>query len=657
MFVRVKLLNKFSEPLLYAVPEELAHESLLGRVVQVPLRAQKLSGVVTHLVPHKPADVSFAIKPIAQLEPFPADTHYYSFIKQVSHYYHIDPLYFIQRMRLFLEQTVARKRKSTALSAQLPPPVHLTKAQQEVCTFVGNALDNPAYTPTLLHGVTGSGKTEVYKTLIIKAIEKGSSVILLLPEVTLALRFQQILRDQLPQDLLLFGFHSGTSTADKRALWERLLAGNPTLIIGVHMPVLLPIARLGLIIIDEEHDVGYQEKKHPKMNSKEIALWRAQISGIPILLGSATPSIASLYNVRTKGWHFFQLLERFGGTLPTIETVYLSDKKERRHFWVSKPLEDGIKDRLSRGEQVIIFLNRRGFSFFVQCKACAFIFNCTSCSVSLTLHEDYHLLCHYCGKDVPQPTSCPACKAPENQFLNKGIGTQQLVGILQRLFPQARIGRADMDITAKKKLWKQTIADFSDGKLDILVGTQTITKGFHFPRVTLVGVLWADLQLNFPVYNASETSLQQLIQVAGRAGRAGLRSHVIVQAMAEHPIFNYMHEVNYLSFYEQELASRTAVSYPPVVRFAEIELKSNDEILIDREAGLLVQELCAHQAARGYTVTILGPSKPPIHKIKNSYARKVYIKGASIKEIVELFGAVNQNVYRCKLYFTPNPLR
>ncbi len=658
MFVRVKLLNQYSEPLIYSLPKgENLPLLTIGTIVQVPLRTKRLPAMVVQLLPTKPDNIRFAIKTIDHVEPFPADGTYHTFIAHIAHYYQISRLVCIRRIRLFLEETQQRKKKPKAASSQHEQQITLTPQQHEVSFFIQQAIDANRYAPTLLHGVTGSGKTEVYKSIIVHTIQQQKSALLLLPEVTLALQFEQLLRHQLPEEIALFRFHSATSTTDKRTLWQRLLDGKPTLIIGVHMPILLPIAKLGVIIVDEEHDAGYQEKKHPKFNSKEIAIWRAQLANIPILLGSATPSISSLYNVRTKGWHFFQLTQRFGGTLPTIETVFLTDKKQRSSFWISRPLELAIKDRIAHKEQIIIFINRRGFSFFVQCSACSFTFTCSSCSVSLTLHEHTTLLCHYCGMHMQQPKACPACKRGQDHFIKKGIGTQQVVTILQQLFPNARIGRADMDITAQKKVWKQTITDFTSGALDILVGTQTITKGFHFPRVTLVGVLWADLNLNFPMYNASETALQQLIQVAGRAGRAGGRSHVIVQAMAEHQIFNYLNEIDYISFYESEMASREAVIYPPCIRFAEIELKHTHEITIDKDAGMLAQELLALTERNNYQITILGPAKPPVHKIKGSFSRKIYLKSGSIAEILKVVAAVDKNSYASKIYFTPNPLR
>lgn len=475
----------------------------------------------------------------------------------------------------------------------------------------------------------------------------------MLPEVTLAQQFTNIMRAELPEAIAISSFHSGTSTSEKRALWKNALEVVPQLIIGVHLPILLPLPHLGLIIIDEEHEAGYQEKKHPKINSKEVALMRAQQYNIPILLGSATPSITSLYNVKTRGWYFFQLKQRFAGNFPNVKTVFLSDKKQRKHFWISTDLYRAIKDRLIKKQQSIIFLNRRGVSFFVQCKSCSFIFECRSCSVSLTLHNFDILTCHYCGYNKRLLPTCPVCT--ETEFIKKGIGTQKMVTILQKLFPQARIARADIDITSKKKLWQQTVTNFTNGNLDILVGTQSITKGFHFPHVTLVGIIWADLNLHFPHYAASEQTLQQLIQVAGRAGRQSEHSTVIVQAMHNHPIFAYLNEQDYLQFYRKEIESRKSVGYPPYTRLVEIELKHTNEQIIEKESQQIAHALVIQKRTKKLDIHILGPAKPLVHKIQKNHRRTIYIKAPTIETMSIVFNTIDQSHYKSFIFWTPNP--
>lgn len=671
MYIQVRLLQGYQQPLWYQIPDTITEAIAIDSIVQVPLRNQILPAIVKRIEQHKPA-VSFDIKAIDQLMPFPADKHYSGFIKKLGEYHQLDSIYFVKRIAQFIQEQPKQEDAQTPASPTISHTNHvkLTQEQTQVAEFLKSALDARTYTPTVLHGVTGSGKTEVYKELIVHAYNQGKTTLLLLPEVTLARAFEKRLRrelEKLSAALPIYSFHSATSIKEKKAAWQKLLTEQPLLIIGVHLPILLPIPNLGLIIVDEEHEVGYQEKKHPKINSKDAAIMRAHSSGIPLLLGSATPSLSTLYNVQKRGWHFFQLKNRFAGAFPTVQTVSLADKKDRKQFWISQQLFDAIKDRLQKKEQTIIFLNRRGFSFFVQCKECSFIFSCDTCSVSLTLHtQDSRdiLSCHYCGFSQTQPPCCPSCK--KSEFIKKGIGTQQVVTILEKLFPAARIARADMDTTTKKKAWEQTMEQFASGNIDILVGTQTITKGYDFPGVTLVGVLWADLNLHFPIFNAAETTLQQIIQVAGRAGRHSAESLVIVQTMTDHAIFDYLNEINYPAFYQAELEARELWGYPPCKRLVEIELKSTDEIAVERESHDLVHalnvqkercsEMFGEQREQYLNIQILGPARPPVHKIKSTHIRKIYIKGEQIAQILAIIKKVDTSKYSSSIYFVPNPV-
>jgi primosomal protein N' (replication factor Y) len=657
MYIQVRLLKGFPEPLWYEVPPEWQQHVFIGAAVKVPFRTTKLPAMIENIVLQKP-EVPFAIKKALELEAFPVDSNYQAFIHKLAGYYCVSPLHFIKRMRQFMVQKELKReqKEKTSNTKKIEKKIILTDEQQQVVDFLIPHIKHPQFVPTVLHGVTGSGKTEIYKACITTAIAEKKAVLLLLPEVSLAVQFTQLLKKQLPSEVPIFSFHSATSIKEKRILWQKLLAQEPMLIIGVHLPILLPIAHLGLILVDEEHETGYQEKKHPKINSKEAALLRAQRYQIPIVLGSATPSVQTLHQVKTKEWHFFQLKKRFAGAFPTIKTVLLNDKKQRRNFWITRDLEQALKDRLAKKEQSIIFLNRRGFSFFVQCKACSFIFNCSSCSVSLTLHQDNILRCHYCDVTIQLPQECITCKASASQFIKKGIGTQQLVSLLQNLLPTARIGRADLDSTINKKNWQKTMDDFSSGNLDILVGTQTITKGYHFPNVTLVGILWADLNLHFPLYNAAETTLQQIIQVAGRAGRERADSLVIVQTMMDHRIFDYIHEVNYLEFYNQELQARQAAQYPPCIRLAELELKFDDENIINNDARSLALLLSIQIKNKKFNITLLGPALPPVYKIKNYFLRKIYLKAENFSQLIDLIRIIDHKKFKSSIFFTPNPL-
>lgn len=646
MFIDVQLLSGFNKPLTYKVPAHLGPLKP-GMLVRVPIRTtESLAYVIAYYT--TPKTTLFTLKECLGIEHFPEDQNYTPFIEKLAYYHAIDPVACIMRMRSFIEQKATEQLYEEKIGYE-HKKITLTLEQQTIVDYITPHIINAAYTPTLIHGVTGSGKTEVYKRLIEETYTHNKTSIFLLPEVTLATQFERLLQYQLPH-IPFVSFHSATSAKIKREAWQALHNQTPIVIIGVHLPILLPIKNLGLIIVDEEHDVGYQEKKHPKINTKTAALLRAQHYQIPIVLGSATPSIASLHAVHTGLWKLCTLNKRFSGTFPSIEHIILPEQHNKKHFWISISLQKAIKQRLEKKEQTIIFLNRRGLCFFLQCKDCAHIFQCIACSVSLTLHSDNILKCHYCSYQQSAPDHCPACK--KSDFLKKGIGTQYIVTLLQKLFPTARIARADMDTTINKKIWNTTITHFEQGALDILVGTQTITKGYHFPNVTLVGIIWADSNLTFPAYNAKEVILQQLIQVAGRSGRAQKPGHVIIQSMTNSSIFSYLNEVQYPQFYEHEIINRQLIGYPPIIRFAEIELKHKKEAVVEQEAFLLASHLLHYP-----NVKILGPTQPPVSKIKHYFSRKLYIKSHNFHDIIQAYTAALKTVsLKSECYFTPNPM-
>ncbi len=643
MFAHVLLLNGFSKELTYSIPEKLVPNIRVGSIVQVPLRALKVPALVILLYQDADPTKTFKIKEILSCENFPQDNSYYDFMTKVSQFYFVPVLHFYQRLKKFLDD---KKREEITLNTRILTDtpeklITLTHEQEQVVSYLAPVITNPRYKPTLLHGVTGSGKTEVYKKLLQIAHETGKTSIVLLPEVSLSMQFEALFKKTLP-NIDIFGFHSASTITEKRALWQALIIGKPVIIIGVHLPIILPIKNLGLIIIDEEHEQGFIEKKSPKVNSKEIAIWRASTYNIPILLGSATPSLHSLENVKKHQWQFMQITKRFAGTFPTIEKVILSElskAKKRPYFWITPTLARAIQACLDKKEQVIIYLNRRGYSFFVQCKTCGFIFQCPHCSVSLTLHQERtknDLRCHYCNFTKSMPVVCPECTQPESQFIKKGLGTQQVVQILQDLFPAARIARADLDSTSKKRAWQNTVTQFEHNELDILVGTQTITKGYHFPHVTLIGILWADLNLHFPLYNAAETTIQQLIQVAGRAGRSRRGSKVIVQALKDHPIFDYLNEETYLKFCAKEILDRQEMAYPPCGRLTQIEFRHKEAAQATLDATLCAKFLKEYAQTHNSPVSILGPALPLVSKMHNIEIRTILLKSQTYKHIHEL---------------------
>lgn len=650
MYITVRLLNNFSKELTYAVPQELCDKVFKGSMVQVPLQ-RRLEAAIVVMINNRDQTYPFKIRPIDSIYPFPGDTTYHQFAKQISSFHQIDPLYILKRVKNFLTEKEDEDELEVDIQHDdLLKNVSLTDEQQVAYQVIMQDIEQKKYQATVLHGVTGSGKTEVYKKLISSLLAAGKTSMLLLPEVSLAIQFEKLLNAQM-HGVEIFGFHSATTVKQKRILWQALLQNKPCIIIGVHLPVFLPIANLGIIIVDEEHDAGYQEKSHPKIHSRNAALLKASLLKIPVVLGSATPSISSLWNIESKGWRLLTLKNRFAGQFPSVQVVALSDKKERKNFWISSQLYSAIQQQLIKKEQTIIFINRRGFSFFVQCLQCTYIFSCTNCSVSLTLHEDGRLICHYCNFTLKTHEICPDCKGKE--FLRKGIGTQQVVAILQRLFPSAIIERADLDTTSKKKIWQQTVQNFYDKKIDILVGTQSISKGYHFPHVTLVGILWADVNLHFPMYNAAETTLQQLIQVAGRAGRQSNESRVIVQTMTPHALFNFINEQDYLRFYESEIVKRQMVGYPPAQHIAEIEIRHETQSVVEQDAQIIADRLIDNAPN---DVIVLGPVPAVIYRVQKTFCQKIYLKSMSRTMMIRLFADLEEKQFASSLFFTIDPV-
>jgi len=660
MYITVNLLNGYARLLTYSVPESLQESVHVGSIVHVPLQKRVERALVydTHV---DEGAKGYLVRHIIEIEQLPLDNGYHNFIRQVSKYYAISPVHLYRRLH---QIKTSREENNQYHEAEINQTVHdvtLTTEQQNIVQTIATRIDNPCYYPALIYGATGSGKTEIYIRLMEYAFQQNKTTLLLLPEVSLAIAFSTLLCKRFSGKISVFDYHSATSTRNKQHVWRAIAAGEPIVIVGVHVPVLLPLSNLGMIIIDEEHDSGFQEKRNPRLNTKEIALMRAQGYKIPLIMGSATPSLSSLHAVKTKGWHLFRLTQRFSGSFPHIIRASLSQKsllwKEPEQRWITDQLHHAISQRLARQEQTIIFLNRRGLHNFVQCSACSYLFSCHSCSVTLTLHTGNQLICHYCGIQMRLSKNCPSCPADEQSFLKKGIGTQRLVELLSARFPTARIARADTDTTREKRLWNTTVTAMLEGNIDILVGTQTVTKGYHFPRVTLVGVIWAESNLSIPFYNATEVTLQQLIQVSGRAGRSCKQGEVIIQSFIEHPVFSYLREEQYLDFYEYEQAHRSSLSYPPSGRLSAIELIHEDENILDHVARATHAYLKSYCESKALPVVILGPSLPPVHRIQKVSTRRIYLKSNSVGMHLELFHAVRHKINIKSVWFHPNPLQ
>ena len=491
---------------------------------------------------------------------------------------------------------------------------------------------------SLFHGVTSSGKTEIYAHLIQEVIDKGKQVLYLLPEIALTTQIISRLQNFFGDKISVF--HSKYSINERVEVWNNLIQkkDKAQIILGVRSSVLLPFSNLGLIIVDEEHETSYKQfDPSPRYHARDTAIVLAKFHQCKILLGSATPSVESFYNVKQNKYGYVRLDRRFGNVLlPEIELVDIKEKHRKKrmtgHF--SDRLLKLIEEALAEKEQVILFQNRRGYSPIVECTTCGVAPQCTNCDVSLTYHKYRHeLRCHYCGFHRVMPTVCPACENPTLD--TKGFGTEQIEIELQSLFPDSKVGRMDLDTTRGKYGYHKIITAFQEQEIDILVGTQMLTKGLDFQNVTLVGVLNADNLLNFPDFRAHERSYQLMVQVSGRAGRAKKRGKVAIQTFNPyHQILQQVTTNDYENMYNDQINERHSFHYPPLIRLIKITLKHKDFNKVNNASEWLGKSL-----KNSFHENVLGPTSPAISRIRNQHLKTILIKlpkSQSLKQSKEI---------------------
>lgn len=510
----------------------------------------------------------------------------------------------------------------------------------------------------LIHGVTGSGKTEVYMGIIEKVIAEHKQVIVLIPEI--ALTFQTVSRFYRRFGERVSVMHSRLSQGEKFDQFERAKAGEIDIMIGPRSALFTPFEHLGLIVIDEEHETSYQSEMPPKYHAREVAVHRASMVGASVILGSATPSLESYYRAQKGRYTLFTLTKRAGGaSLPKVWVTDLREELERKNRSIfGGKLMELMQDRLAKKEQIILFLNRRGYAGSVSCRKCGEVIKCPHCSVSMTAHMRYgrleHLVCHYCGYQATMPALCPKCRS---RYIGTfGIGTQKVEQLVRERFPQARVLRMDADTTTGKEGHEKILRDFAAGSADILIGTQMIVKGHDFPNVTLVGILAADLSLNVGDFRAAERTYQLLAQAAGRAGRGEKPGDVVLQTyQPEHYSIVSAAKQDYLGFYEQELIQRQILHYPPVSNILGVLVLSEQR----GHAQELADKL-AEQMRRYEQVVILGPAPASLSKAKDVYRYVIYAKCADYRILRQIKNGLEQymkaqETYRdCRLQFDFN---
>ena len=513
----------------------------------------------------------------------------------------------------------------------------------------------------LLKGVTGSGKTEVYMKLVERVLLEGKSAIILVPEIALTPQMIERFKGRFGVNVALF--HSKLSDGERFDEWFRVKEGKAKVIVGARSAIFLPAKNLGLIIIDEEHENTYKSEQNPKYQTKEIAEYLSELKGCKVILGSATPSIETYYRALTGEMKLLELNSRVDNKpMPPMKVIDMRNElKGGNKSLFSRELFIAIQERLKRKEQIILFLNRRGFSTFVSCRSCGYVFKCDECDISMTYHKNGLLICHYCGKTKREPRECPKCHSKYVKFF--GAGTQRVEEEVKKYFNNVRILRMDVDTTRDKHSYERIYNTFKNGEADILIGTQMVSKGLDFKNVTLVGILAADMSINIPDYRAAERTFQIITQVAGRAGRGDKQGEVLIQTYTpQHYSLQYAVNYDYEGFYEKEFTVRAMMKYPPFGKLLLINGTSKKEELLKNfmhKITMMIKPL----VESCLDIEILGPIPCMISKVKENYRWQIVIKGEFdsyfSKNIKEILYDENKNVYndiRISMDINPNNL-
>ena len=543
-----------------------------------------------------------------------------------------------------------------------PNAIHALNDAQSIA-YDKILLQMMAHNVTLLHGVTSSGKTEIYIHLIFKALQEHKQVLYLLPEIALTVQITNRLRCVFGNKLGIY--HSRYNDEERVEIWQKQLSNEPyEVILGARSAVFLPFQRLGLVIIDEEHENSFkQQDPAPRYHARSVAIVLAQMYGAKTLLGTATPSIESYRNAQLGKYGLVTLSQRYKDIqLPTIEVVDIKDLRRRKLMSgpFSPRLIAAVRDALQRGEQAILFQNRRGFAPMIECRTCGWVPHCPNCDVSLTYHKSMNVLtCHYCGYTERVPEQCPNCESKD--IKGRGYGTEKIEDEIMEVFPDARIARMDLDTTRTKNAYERLINDFSAGKTNLLIGTQMVSKGLDFDHVSVVGILDADNMLNYPDFRAYEHAFTMMAQVSGRAGRKGKQGLVILQTKnPELPVIQQVVNNSYTAFYKSQLEERTAFHYPPFFHLIYIYIKHRNNDIVESasmELGSRIREIFGNR--------VLGPDKPTVARVKTLHIRKIMLKlenGIDYKLAKQYLRSIRDTMMKEKrygaltIYFDVDPL-
>lgn len=519
-------------------------------------------------------------------------------------------------------------------------PLSLNPDQAAALDRVTAACDVGTFAPFLLHGVTGSGKTEVYLQAIAHARDQGKSALVLVPEIALTPQLVRRFRSRFREPIAVL--HSALSDGERYDEWRRIRRGEARIVIGARSAIFAPLTRLGIIVVDEEHEGSYKQGEGLRYNARDLALVRGQRTGAVVLLGSATPLLTTRYAVESGRLSYLPLPRRVRD-LP-MPTVAVLDARHRKGETLLPELREALADNLAAEGQSLLFLNRRGFATYLVCQECGFVLRCPNCAVTLTFHrrKERHL-CHYCDYSIPAPALCPSCQSPDIGLL--GRGTERVEDEIREFLPSARVGRLDRDTTVRRGSHARVLRELGEGKLDVLVGTQMIAKGHDFPGVTLVGVVSADAVLNLPDFRSAERTFQLLTQVLGRAGRGDLPGRVLVQTLApDHYAIARAIAHDYDGFYGEELAFRRETGYPPFTFLASLVLSSPDAAAAERGAEMVAQKLRGRQREAGSRTTLLGPVPATLGKLRGRFRWQLLLKSPRRGDLHRLLSGLRDAV-------------
>ena len=542
--------------------------------------------------------------------------------------------------RRVIEVFVRNVRRDPLATATLPEieDIKLTDAQAAALREIEKPLSEGRYSAFLLHGVTGSGKTEIYIRAMRAALQQGRTAMMLVPEIALTPVFSRRLRAHFGDRVAIF--HSSLTTGERFDEWSRLKRGEARVVIGTRSAVFAPVSDLGLVVIDEEHETSYRQQESPYYNGRDVAVVRANKEGAVVVLGSATPSLESFHNARGGKYRYLQLAQRIANrAMARAEIIDMREVFARggRPEIFSEDLLAAIEETHARDEQSIILLNRRGYSSFVLCRSCGESIHCPNCDVTLTYHRsEMSIICHYCNHRRPAPTRCPSCQGKYIYYV--GEGTEQLEEMLRKRFPALRIARLDRDTTSRRKLFERAILEFGAGELDMLVGTQMLAKGHDFPNVTLVGVVSVDAGLALPDFRSAERTFQLITQVAGRAGRGSRAGRVLIQTYhPKHYALKHACAQDYAGFYEEEIRYRKSLNYPPFVALASLLVHGEDFTRAQTTAAELKRAL--EEANTDRACRILGPAPAPLARLRGEHRIQLLIKSRSrprLREVIDI---------------------